>query len=123
MKRQCRIFLEKAISDINTAEILFDNNGDIEQIGFHIQQGTEKLLKALLSFNKVDFTKTHDIEALVELSKSKNVILPDYVESLIELTPFAVEFRYNFIEESDIELSDYLNNAKLFSKWVQNIVE
>ena len=82
MKKQYEILYGKAIRDIKVADVLikkFENNEVIEEIGFHIEQAVEKLLKALLSLNEVDFPKIHDIEELIYLCHKNDIKLPEYI--------------------------------------------
>jgi len=75
--KQYEVLYKKAKVDLNSAKILLNSfeNGevelDLEIIMFHLQQCSEKLLKALLSFNKLHFTKTHDLEKFVEFVKKE----------------------------------------------------
>jgi len=122
MKKHYEILYSKAISDIKVAEVLirsFKNNELVEEIGFHIEQAVEKLLKTLLSLNKIDFPKIHDIEKLISLSKEHNIKLPDYIDEFEALTMFAVDFRYDFIENESVDIKYYLDRVKEFIEWVR----
>ena len=65
-----------------------------EDIVFHAQQATEKVLKAFLSWHRLPFRKTHN---LVELGEACTHIDPS-LESLLRraapLTEYAWKFRY-----------------------------
>jgi HEPN domain-containing protein len=63
--------------------------------GFHAQQSCEKLCKALLSSLAVIYPKTHSLEKLQDLLEESNELLPDLPYDLLDLEPFAVEFRYD----------------------------
>lgn len=63
--------------------------------GFHAQQAAEKLLKALLSVRTVRFQKTHDLHELLTLLENAGVTLPSDLTRVDELTPFAVQWRYD----------------------------
>ncbi|MCK9423124.1 MAG: HEPN domain-containing protein [Bacteroidales bacterium] len=60
-------------------------------IGFHCQQASEKFLKALLLYHKIDVVKTHNIEYLLEkcskIDNSFSSIDPG------NLTDYGVEMR------------------------------
>jgi len=86
---------------------------------FHLQQAVEKLLKALLSWKNVVFPRTHDIEELVELCKQEGIKLPEYVEELPELTPYAVEFRYTLVDEQPPNVKNYLGLTERFLQFVK----
>lgn len=65
-----------------------------EIITFHAQQAVEKSLKGfLLSCQCFDFPKTHDLGCLLDLAESFEPDLSS-LESIVELTPYAVEMRY-----------------------------
>jgi len=97
---QARILFAKALEDERAAAALL-NNPEIGDsiIGFHCQQAAEKLLKALLSVRCVVFRHTHDLSALVGLLENSGYALPDDLREIEGLTRFAVEFRYDLIEE------------------------
>lgn len=61
-------------------------------ICFHCQQAVEKLLKAYLIFNGVDFGKTHDLEYLLYLASEKDYTFKDL--NIGNLTEYAVKIRY-----------------------------
>lgn len=44
----------------------------LDAVAFHIQQAAEKLLKALLASRSIEYPRTHDLEALLDLA------LPDF---------------------------------------------
>jgi len=74
-----------------------------EIFGFHAQQAVEKTLKAWLSLVGVTYPKIHDIEELFALLTDHGENIPDQFRTLIDLTDFAVQFRYDFFAESDTE--------------------
>ena len=53
--RQYEILIRKAENDFKTAKLVYENIGDIEiETGlFHLQQATEKGLKAILILNEI----------------------------------------------------------------------
>jgi HEPN domain-containing protein len=69
-------------------------------IGFHVQQTVEKSLKAVLTYNGIQYPFTHDITALINLVRKSGLPLPPEHCNLHILTPFAARFRY---EDEDIE--------------------
>ena len=89
---------------------------------FHLQQAVEKFLKALFSLRQVKFPKIHDIGELIELCEGTGIILPEYIEEFINLTPFAVEFRYGLMIEETLDLSYYYQKVLEFKKMVEKII-
>jgi len=68
---------------------------------FHAQQAIEKLLKAVLIVNGIEFQRTHDLHTLATLLLQNGISPPYTPEELARLNPFAVTFRY---DDTDIPL-------------------
>jgi HEPN domain-containing protein len=64
------------------------------QVGFHAQQAVEKAVKGVLLRRQADFTRTHDLSALIELLKKTGAAWPTQLEDAKDLTPYAVQTRY-----------------------------
>ncbi len=62
--------------------------------GFHAQQSCEKLLKSLISSHDVRYDLTHSLAKLMEKLTECLEMLPSLPFNLINLEPFAVQFRY-----------------------------
>jgi len=93
----------------------------IEQTLFHLQQAVEKLLKPLLSFAGIDPPRTHDIEVLVEMCEQEGIELPGYVEEFPKLTPYAVELRYEIVNEVPPNAKHLLKLTGRFFQLAQNL--
>ena len=78
---------------------------DAEAVGFHIQQAAEKALKMWLELLGVIYPKTHDLSLLLGELEDRGEDVERFW-SLIELNPFAVEFRYSIYEEADFDWED-----------------
>ena len=99
-----RGWLEKARRDLATAERgLADPEPFRDIICFHAQQAVEKHLKAFLIFHEIDFPKTHVLEDLVLLAESVDAQFEALRETVVILTPYAVETRYPEFEEPTAE--------------------
>jgi len=122
IKNSSDMFLYKAIIDFNSGKYLlksFENDEvdiDIEKIYFDFQQSSEKLLKSLLTYNKVDIEKTHDIYKLLKLCKLHNIILEENIEILSDLTEYAVEGRYGII-------CDDLNDTQTYIQAISTLID
>ena len=90
-----RLLLAKADQDEQAARNLAANPamGD-EIVGFHLQQAAEKCLKALLTARGIPYRRSHDLLELMDLLISHGVAVPKTVEAIQDLTPFAVDYRY-----------------------------
>jgi HEPN domain-containing protein len=95
-REQAGIFVVKADEDIHVLKTLLQDPQTSDAIwGFHAQQAVEKLLKALLSYKSIRFPFTHRLLQLADLLEDARNPVPDYAEPLLDLTPYAVEFRYS----------------------------
>ncbi len=95
-----------------------------EILGFHAQQAAEKMLKAVLASRSTDFPFTHRLADLIDTIIENGVAVPEELEEVRYLTPFAVEFRYDIYEE-DNEAFDfdgvYILLTKL-RKWAKMVI-
>jgi len=99
------LWLKHAASDLKLGNLGRDQDVLPEQLCFHAQQATEKALKAVLVARGMEFPLTHDLEALLEILREAGVTLPQTMDDIDELTPYAVETRYPGVWEP-ITLSD-----------------
>ncbi|MDQ7002034.1 MAG: HEPN domain-containing protein [Ghiorsea sp.] len=95
--------LTMARKDLKAAKVLaLSDEPDVEIVGFHLQQATEKSLKAWLTTLNQPILKTHDLSYLLHQLESlgKNI---DNLWSLAELNPFAVQFRYGLFDDEPFD--------------------
>ena len=104
--KMTRLLVRKADQDLYVLKkLVSDQAAPIEVFGFHAQQAAEKLIKAGLALNHITYGRTHRLGELVDLATDNGLVFPGYVESLVDLTPYAVEFRYDVApNEGDDEL-------------------
>ena len=113
--RQYEILYKKARTDLKVAKNILEDfeNGDdeldLEVIMFHLQQSTEKLIKALLAYNRLHFTKTHSIAYLLDAISQNAIEIIENAESLIPLTEFAVEGRYAILHDDLDDVDKYID--------------
>lgn len=79
-----------------------------EIIGFHAQQIIEKAIKSVLTLKTIHYRKSHDLAELIDLLKDNEIQIPSFLENVVNLTPFAVEFRYDFLPPEN-ERSEQIN--------------
>jgi HEPN domain-containing protein len=91
-----RGWLLKGDSDLRTAQLVLAGDGPYDTACFHAQQAVEKYLKALLAYAGRPVPRTHNLEDLVGPCESLYPNLDQAEDELSELTPFAVELRYDF---------------------------
>ena len=118
---QYEIFYQKAIADLTLVkEVLSIENSKIERgiLLFHLQQAAEKFLKSLLSYRGIHFGKVHDIEKILDIFVAHEVTVPHYTKKFIELTPYAVEGRYDFITDENIDIRRFVTLIEDFKHFV-----
>lgn len=118
-----QLLLEKAAHDEFTVDRLISlEDAPTEIIGFHLQQAAEKLFKALLSYRKIEYRRTHNLGELIRLLELNDIVLPEDLGEIRELTPYATEWRYDAIpmgSESNSNQALYREKVILLRKWVE----
>ena len=94
-------WLGQARKDLNAAGILAAS--EPSRSVFHSQQAAEKSLKALLSFYNVSFRRTHDLDELGEQCVAIAPALAPAVAEVVDLTDYAVDFRYPGVQSDPDE--------------------
>ena len=92
--------IKLAEKDYKAAQILaLADDPQMDAAGFHLQQAAEKALKAWLILKRIDYPRTHDLNPLLGLLEDggENIEL---FWPLLELNPFAVQFRYELAGEA-----------------------
>lgn len=96
MKLTTREWVDKAEADYSAALVLRRSRKKHtrEIVCFHLQQCIEKYLKARLNEEAIAFTKTHDLEKLLDLVLPVEPLWGSLRPSLSKLSDYAVEVRY-----------------------------
>ncbi len=118
-----RVLLRRADGDLTLVRHVLDD-ADIPDaiIGFHAQQTVEKSLKAVLSAREVRYDRTHAIDYLVGLLEDNAIAAPKSLAAAIELSPWAVEFRYADDDEPAIDRPAVLSLVEEIRRWAGEIV-
>ncbi len=117
-------WLSHARSDLALAEISPPENVMLEGLCFHAQQAVEKAIKALLISYNLEFPRTHNIGALLDLLPD-TVLVPSEVEESVSLTAYAVMTRYPGDTEP-VDTDEYIEAIRLANavlKWVQQLLQ
>jgi HEPN domain-containing protein len=86
----------KGESDLSAARRVLDGDGPYDTACFHAQQAAEKFLKGFLALTDQPIPHTHNLEELARLCTTADPSLDLGSVDVTELTPFAVEMRYDF---------------------------
>jgi HEPN domain-containing protein len=118
-----RILLAKAAQDeLAARQLAADARISDEIVGFHIQQSVEKRLKALLTFYAIPYRRSHDILELMDQLIAHGHPVTGALEPLQEMTPFAVEYRYESLDQYEDAPLDRTRALGLLSDlevWIQ----
>ncbi len=116
-------WIERARSDLILGQTALITEGVLpEDACFHAQQAAEKALKALLIRLTIPFPRTHILEVLLDLLKTKGVSVPDSVDEAFRLTQYSVQTRYpgDWEPVSSEEATQALELASLVLNWAEN---
>ena len=92
--QHAQLLMDKAGEDIHVLAALRDDAAASDAIwGFHAQQAVEKLLKSMLIRREIRFPFTHRLLELADLMPTGQQALLNRYELLLDLTPYAVEYR------------------------------
>jgi HEPN domain-containing protein len=99
-----RVLLDRADDDITLVRHVLDDAEIADAIiGFHAQQAVEKALKAVLAAREIEFAKTHALGYLIGLIETNAIEAPPAVLGASELSPWAVDFRYETDDEPALD--------------------
>lgn len=100
-----RRMLVMAGKDLKALHALLDPAAvDDEIFGFHAQQVVEKSLKAWIAALGGAYGRTHDITQLLKILSNHNCNIEGF-ETLDELNPFGVGFRYESLDQGEPPLA------------------
>ncbi len=88
-------WLLKAESDLANVGMCLAAGQALDTACFHAQQVAEKYIKAYLTAYEIDFPFIHNLEKLVELCAQRDPSFLSIKTLSQELTPYAVELRYD----------------------------
>jgi len=128
IKNSADLFFYKGRIDFNVAVLLLENFSkgeceiDLDTVMFHFQQCAEKMLKSILSKNKIRIKQTHSIESLMDLLVENAIDFPPDFEPLKNLSEYAVDGRYAVIHDDIDDAEQYIGLLKELSGFVKEAV-
>lgn len=111
--RENEVVLEVIIDDTRISDAVF---------GFHAQQAAEKCLKSILAIDQQRPQKSHDLRSLADQCAEAGHALPEGYESVLELSPFAVQERYPFALTPPIGRAEVLQAVSKLRNWIEALV-
>ena len=122
-KKQAEEWFERGLHDIETAQLLFDEQGYTDSIAYHIQQAIEKYLKGYLVFNGKKPPRIHELDTLLNHIARFDDSFNGFLELCEKASRYYIEERYPpgpIIEYSYEEIRTDLDNTwKLIRKVIE----
>jgi HEPN domain-containing protein len=119
-------WIKKATEDFLTCKILLENEHfPASVVCFHCQQLAEKMIKAYLVKNNIEFSKTHDIVLLIDkycIPEKQN--FTEIREECLLLTDYDILPRYpgDYFEASNSEALLAFEAAKKIQNFISNLI-
>ena len=117
--------LDLSRMDYKALRILLQaEESDSAVIGFHAQQAIEKSLKAWLELLNVEYQKTHNLRYLLLLLEQFGHNVDEWLDFL-ELSPFAVQYRYEIFNPAEMVLDwdDIAHNIESFISMIDHLLK
>lgn len=113
-------WLKYARTDLNLAKASLELSSTYKAVSaFHSQQCAEKAIKAYLTFKKVRFPKTHDLELLVKEIDKIDPVLAKKIVKAKTLTNYAVTYRYPDAERKPLTIA----KSKAATKLAEHVLD
>lgn len=123
--KHARMMLDIADSDRKAIRnMLGVDKFDDPIFGFHAQQAVEKLFKAWLSLRSIAYPRTHDLKVLYQLLEEQQESGLETFADLVDLTDFAVQFRYEPATDLEpVDRSDTVRAIDELFAHIENLVQ
>jgi HEPN domain-containing protein len=118
-----RVLLDRADDDLTLVRRV-ERDADIADaiVGFHAQQAVEKAIKAVLAARGLEYAKTHQLGYLIGLLEANGIDAPTAVLEADELSPWAVDFRYETDDEPPLDRAATLVLVEEVRRWAASAV-
>jgi len=93
-RKQAEEWFERGRHDIETAQLLYNEQGYPDSIAYHIQQAVEKYLKGYLVLHGQKPPKIHELDALLNRIAAFDDSFNDFLELCEKASRYYIEDRY-----------------------------
>jgi len=93
-QEQAREWFKRGDHDIETAQLLYDDQGYTDSIAYHIHQGLEKYLKGYLVLRGKKPPRIHELDALLTYVSSFDQELTIFLELCEKASKYYIDARY-----------------------------
>jgi HEPN domain-containing protein len=104
--REALRWLNFAAEDLRVARLTLVDPSVLGGSAFHVQQATEKMLKALLVAAAADFRRIHDVEELAEAAHQHWPYVVSSPFPLSRATGWYIDSRYPGLDEPALDFED-----------------
>jgi HEPN domain-containing protein len=121
-----RLMLRLARDDLAALEVMETSSRISPSIyGFHAQQAVEKALKAWLSLLDVMYPRIHVLYELFNQLEDRGATAVSKFRQLQDLTPFAVQFRYEefTLSEANIDRPEVFRHVSDLIAYVETLIQ
>lgn len=119
-------WIKKADEDFEFVVSILPDTTFYAKICFHLQQSTEKYLKAYIVKNKLDFKKTHDLTELLQICSEKEKKFSALFEECNLLTDYYIDTRYPVHWPATVtktEATEALEAARIVRDFVKGLLK
>ena len=111
-------WVEKAEEDWITANTMMKRRKVFTGVVcYHLQQCAEKYFKAIIIHKGSTFPKTHDLNALSDISEANGILIGMSESDLETLTGYAITARYPSADPSKEDMHEAIEIAKTVRKF------
>lgn len=129
MNNENETLLDKAIQNLNCAITIYnseliEDEAYLNYVGYHLQQVVELSIKHTLEMCGVEYSKTHNIEQLIQLANSYNVDLSitDYIYDKAEMFS-SWEAKTRYIKNYKLEKKKVSTAVIEVQKYIDNLIK
>ena len=94
MRKQAKIWLSFAETDLLTAEKLLNDERLTQSVAFHCHQAIEKSFKAILENKMINIPRIHDLIRLYNLIEESGIELDIEKDLLLQVNDVYIDSRY-----------------------------
>lgn len=116
-------WFEKANHDLKAAKILFNEDGFMDTIGYHLHQVIEKYLKGFLLFHKQEYPLIHNLVNLLKECSKFDKDITDYYEECERINAYYIEAKYPMDAPQNYpkdEIKKSIEMTEFLTKYIKN---
>jgi HEPN domain-containing protein len=121
-RNQAAEWFERGRHDIETAQLLYEEQGYTDSIAYHIQQALEKYLKGYLVLHGRKPPRIHELDALLYRIATFDDSFNDFLELCEKASRYYIEDRYPPGPLVEYEYNEMKNDLDQAMELIKNII-